>query len=379
MSEAVAELQSSQVEQINKPENEIGTNKARMKRYPRVVQKPATPSQEERALKEVRDALQVEVSDKVSEAIVEFSKDKLGQEEYIQPEKGQQQKSELTAAQKEAEFIDWLNKNAATKEDAQALIKTYNESNHDMYKIIKKINAPNEEASRELDKKIEDVLAGRSPETSEEKKQRLLLEQERLWREEPYRAGLNLAVEIINKRIIEEGGLPISVGDILYDDDFKLSAEFVDETGENKERWSLDINNKPVYTESVKDKNNHLVGFDQSTRINGRRILVRNLSDKKSERLGGKALDWNDKYKKICDFGIAAYEGQGLFKYPYFDNYAFFDDHCIVGLSPKSKEARDEYVDKMRLYLDNCLNNPDKVELKTWGSPQLEELVKETK
>jgi hypothetical protein len=194
--------------------------------------------------------------------------------------------------------------------------------------------------------------------TPEEKKQILAREQERLWHEQPFTAALISTVDIINNRIIEGGN--ISAIDVL-DKNFSLSADFVDSTDKkNKELWTLYVD----YNWENPDK---------------KRIAIRDTGIR-SKRLGFTFYPNNINQAPFggqCDVGIGLVEG---------NNFRVYNNGVIFGRwdrkpsrTPINKEEEQRYIATMRLYLDNCLNFPSEVKLKSWESPQLKQRIKETK
>jgi len=204
--------------------------------------------------------------------------------------------------------------------------------------------------------------------TPEEQKKILAREQEKLWREEPFTATSLLMTEIINKRIIPGGA--VRALDILNNENFELSAYFVDSTSMTnngyEESWQLI--------------------FDRNYRFpDKRRVAIRSLSNG-SKRLGNTMYQRHlqrDHYfygvlDRRYDNGVALLEDNTLHVYGNERTGGDSWDRDVRIVSPQLVQ-HDEYIATMRSYLENCVNNPDQVKLTKWRSPQLKQRMKEMK
>jgi hypothetical protein len=194
--------------------------------------------------------------------------------------------------------------------------------------------------------------------------------QERLWREEPYNAFLNTAVEIINRRIITtQGGRPLTPVDINDDPSFEFSANFIDKTSKNKEKWRLIIDYKKT------GENKHQ-----------RRIAIRNLSEGRSRRLGY-TRDLHRGYSsKESTLGIAVLDDDEIRSYNSEINYKS-PLRTIFGLktgrnwdeiNTSYNENKEKEISLLRQYLDPCLKHPDLVGLYGWESILLRDHINKT-
>jgi hypothetical protein len=276
-----------------------------------------------------------------------------------------------TAEELDHEFRKYIDELPLEQQVKEGLTQSYERSGEAINREEAKVSATMNIGREELDQEIEAALTGKPPETPEQK-------QERLWKEEPFTAALNSAVDIINSRILKGEGNPLTAADILYDENFTLTADFDDKTSSYyQEKWRLIIDNKQT-------KDGKTI----------KRVAMRNLSGHNSGRFNYDYVNKHDHFYngewlpgpqyKVNDNGWALLEGNTFKRYDESNNKAFFGigwDNEATSYDVHDIESYDisKQISKMRECFDYCINKPDKVELKKWKSPHLEQRMKETR
>jgi hypothetical protein len=182
------------------------------------------------------------------------------------------------------------------------------------------------------------------------------------WDKEPFNAALNSALSVINERILgKEGAEPITAEDIINNPDFTFTADFKEQTNEihSSEKWRLIIDRK-------KDHKGVLAP----------RVAIRNLNGKVGDRFESTIKDHEGKYVTLYSNGCDVMEGNNINMYMTNKNKTFFG----YGWDKNSSFYYDDEVkSQMTESFNNCLTKLDKVKMKKWKSPQINERIKQAK